>query len=250
MPRVSGSGHIELERIDGWGGTTTKLMLLSRVLILIALAFNPGTLVLGQGLPAPQGRGGRTDKVQRELERRVEMQLIEQALMEDGSRHVKRYPPLVLDQIRDDFLQIQIIDRKLTQATAVGDKLDLELVARSVGEIRKRSNRLKENLALPRPEAPVAQRSRITVEATSERLRISISDLSNLIEEFVSNPMFEQSKLVDARLSDKARQDIEGIIELSREIKRSSEKVKAVGKAPSKELRTEPVKRATAIHNE
>lgn len=145
--------------------------------------------------------------------------------------HVKRYPPLVLDQIREDFLRIQVIDRKLMQATAVGDMLDLELVARSAGEIRKRSRRLKENLALPRPETPPAGRSRIAVEATSKRLRISLSDLSNLIEGFVSNPMFEQSKLVDARLSAKARQDIEAIIELSSQIKRSSEKLKAAAKS-------------------
>jgi hypothetical protein len=155
------------------------------------------------------------------------MRMIEQALMEGSSRKVKRYPPLVLDQIREDFLRIQVIDRKLMQATVVGDTLDLDLVARSAGEIRKRSSRLKENLALPQPEAPPAKRSLFAVEAKSERLRLSLSDLSNLIEEFVSNPMFEQSKLVDARLSGKARQDIEAVIELSRQIRRSSQKLKA-----------------------
>ena len=204
-------------------------MLLLRVLILVALAFTLSALVLGQG-PPPQGRAGRPDKIQREIERRVEMQMIEQALVESGPRHVMRYPPLLLDQIRDDFLQIQVIDRNLMRATA-GDTLDLKLVANSAGEIGKRSRRLKENLALPRPETPVAQPSRITVEATSERLRTSISDLSNLIDEFVGNPMFEQIKLVDAKLSAKARQDIEAIIELSSQIKRSSQKLKATEKS-------------------
>lgn len=203
-----------------------------RIVALIVLACGVAITVQSQGVNTTQPRGGRTDKISRELERQVEMQLIEQALMEGSSRHVKRYPPLVLDQIREDFLRIQVIDRKLMQATAVGDMLDLELVARSAGEIRKRSRRLKENLALPRSEAPPAERPGIAVEATSERLRISLSDLSNLIEGFVSNPMFEQSKLVDARLAAKARQDIEAIIELSSQIKRSSEKLKAAAKSP------------------
>ena len=203
-----------------------------RIVALIVLGCGVAMTVRGQVPQTTPSRSGRPDKIQRELERRVEMQIIEQALVEGGSPHVKRYPPLVLDQIREDFLQIQVVDRKLTHTTVSGDKLDLKLVARSSSEIRKRSRRLKENLALPRPEAPSAERSRIAVEATSERLRISLSDLSSLIEEFVSNPMFEQSKLVDAGLSRKARQDIEAIIELSSQIKRSSEKLKAAAKDP------------------
>jgi hypothetical protein len=206
-------------------------MFLFRVVILVALAFALGTLACGQGLPAPQGRSGRTDKIQRELQRQVEMRLLEQALMEGSSRHVKRYEPQVLNQIREDFLQIQVIDREVIRAKALGDQLDLHLVTKSAGEIRKRSSRLKENLALPRSEAARADRSRVAVEATSEALRTSLAELSDLIEEFVSNPMFEQSKVVDPRLSAKARQDIEAIIELSKQIKRSSEKLRAAGKS-------------------
>jgi hypothetical protein len=211
------------------------MITLLRILVLVLLARGVANSVRAQGAVSPQGtqgRSGRTDQVQRELQRQVEMRMIEQALREGSSRHTRRYTPLVLDQIREDFLRIQVIDRKLIQATAGGNTLDLGLVARSASEIRKRSRRLKENLALPRPEAPPAERSGTEVEATSERLRIAISDLSNLIEEFVSNPIFEQSKLVDAHLSGKARQDIEAIIELSGQIRRSSEKLKAAGKVP------------------
>ena len=203
-----------------------------RTVALIVLGFGVALTVRGQIPTATPGRGGRPDKIQRELERRVEMQMIEQAMVVGGSPHVKRYPPLVLDQIRADFLRIQVIDRRLIKATADSDTLDLAFVSRSVSEIRKRSRRLKENLALPPPETPLAGRWEIEIEATNERLRISISDLSKLIDEFVSNPMFEESKLVDARLSSKARQDIEAIIELSSQIKRSSEKLKAAAKVP------------------
>ena len=202
-----------------------------RIVALIVLGCGVALTVRGQVPTATPTRTGRPDKIQREIDRQVEMQLIELALMEGSSRHTTRYPPLVLNQIREDFLRIQVIDRKLIQATAGGDVLDLGLVARSASEIKKRSRRLKENLALPRPEAPPAGRSGTGVEATSERLRTSISDLSNLIDEFVSNPMFEQSKLVDARLSGKARQDLEAIIELSGQIKRGSEKLKAAAKS-------------------
>ena len=55
---------------------------------------------------------------------------------------------------------------------------------------------------------------------------MSLTDLSDLIESFVSNPMFEHTKLFDATLSDKATWDLDAIIRLSEEIKRDSEKLR------------------------
>ena len=199
-------------------------MLLLRVVVLIALS---GVLAHGQGPTTPQSRTARPDPVQREFQRQVEMQMIEQALAEKPSRQAKRYAPLVLEQIRTDFLRIQVVERKLTHAASIPDPLDLQFVARSAAEIRKRSLRLRRNLALPEPEAALVDRSKLAVEASLEPLRSSLAVLSKLIDEFVSNPMFEESRLTDAQLSAKARRDIEAIIGLSGEIKLSSEKLKA-----------------------
>jgi hypothetical protein len=80
----------------------------SRIATLIVLACGVSMIVRGQVPTTTPGRSARTDKIQRELERRVEMQMIEQAMVVGGSPRVKRYPPLVLDQIREDFLRIQV----------------------------------------------------------------------------------------------------------------------------------------------
>jgi hypothetical protein len=156
------------------------------------------------------------------------MRMIEKALTEGRPRPAQPYAPLVLEQIRADFLRIQVVDRQLMRATSTPDTLDLAFVVKSAAEIRKRSGRLKRNLALPGPTS--VNRSMGAVEAKIEPLRSSLSVLSKLIEEFVSNPMFEQLKLVDAQLSAKARRDLEAVIDLSGEIKRSSEKLKAAAK--------------------
>jgi len=172
-------------------------------------------------------RVGRTDTVQREQQRQVEMQMIERALSTDGrAPQVKRYSPATLDIIRSDFLEIQVADRRLIKATTRSVDLDLKLVGQLTGEIRKRSRRLKDNLALPEPatQTPSA-RLPATVETSPEALRTSLANLSDLIESFVSNPMFEQSKLLDAKLSDKASEDLDAIIRLSDEIRHSSEKL-------------------------
>ena len=214
----------------GYDDMFKSAMFLLRAVILIGLAFGLSTLVQGQGPAAPQTKNVRPDPVQREVQRQFEMQLLEQALTERRSQPVKRYAPLVLEQIRLDFLRLQIVDRKVTKAAKMPGGLDLDLVTKSAAEIRKRSARLKKNLALPDPETAPADRSGVVFEAGLERLRTALSDLSNRIEEFVSNPMFEQIRLVDPQLSGKARRDIEAIIELSGQIKRSSEKLKMSAK--------------------
>jgi len=182
--------------------------------------------VRGQVNTSNQTRG-RPDTVQREQQRQVEMQMIEQALATEGrAPRVKRYPPAVLDQIRGDFLQIQVADRKLTKARPSSVEPDLKLISELTSEIRKRSRRLKKNLALPQTETQQSVVKTGSALATSpETLRMSLADLSGLIESFVSSPMFEHTKLFDPALSDKASWDLEGIIRLSDEIRRGSEKL-------------------------
>ena len=113
-----------------------------RIATLIVLGCGVAMTVRGQSPTTMPGGGGRNDRFQRELQQQFEMRMIEQALMESRSKPGKLYSPLVLDQIREDFLRIQVIDRKLMRATAVGDRVDLELVAKSAGEIRTDSPRV------------------------------------------------------------------------------------------------------------
>ena len=195
---------------------------------ILVIVIGCATLSISGQINGPNQTRGRPDTVQREQQRQVEMQMIEQALTTEGrAPRVKRYQPAVLDQIRTDFLQIQVTERQLTKSAAAQLDIDLKLVGQLAGEIRKRSRRLKENLALPQPET---QQSVVgassPVATTSERLRMSLTDLSDLIESFVSNPMFEHTKLFDPKLSNKATWDLDAIIRLSEEIKRGSEKLR------------------------
>jgi|GEM_PF-1108548 len=208
-----------------------SVIFLSRVAIEIALAFALGALVCGQGPATPQPRNARPDPVQREIQRQYEMEMIERALTERRAQPVKRFAPLVLDQIRSDFLRLQMVDRQLMKAMTMATAIDFDLVTESAAEIRRHSRRLKKNLALPELETAPADRSALVVEAKPASLRTSLSSLSHWIEEFVSNPMFEQVRLVDPQLASKARRDIEAIIELSSQIKSASEKLKTAAKS-------------------
>ena len=99
-------------------------------------------LVRGQTGTTPATRA-RTDPVQREMDRKFEMVIIENALRGSSSGRAERYQPLVLEQIGEDFLRIQVVDRKVMHSVTTSDALDFELVAKSAAEIKKRAVRLK-----------------------------------------------------------------------------------------------------------
>jgi hypothetical protein len=200
-------------------------MSISKLLFVIAVL---GSVVRGQTPSAPQTRPGRPDPVQRELERQAEVKLIERALSEGRLQKVQRYPVTVLAEIKADFLGIQMADRKLVQATTSGNALDLPFVVRSTSEIRKLAKRLKKNLDLP--PLPEPARPDIGVQAEMESIQVSLKALSRLIDELVTNPMFEQAKLINPQLAARALWDLEAIIELSGQVKRSSEKLQSIRK--------------------
>lgn len=197
--------------------------------VMVTLLLLSGSVCAQSG--TNQGTRGRTDPVQREMQRKFEMEIIENALRNDAPRQPQRYPPAVLKEIQTDFLRIQVVDRKLMRSLSSGHTPDLELMAKSAAEIRKRAVRLKRNLALPGFHTE-ATGSGAAFDDAPEPLLPSLSKLSNLIERFVANPIFKESRLMDMRLAARAQQDIEGIVEMSDRVMQSSGKLKGAAKAP------------------
>lgn len=129
-------------------------------------------------------------------------------------------PKLALAQIREDFVRIQVVNNELADAVSRGGALDLKFVAKSVSDIRKRAERLKDNLVLPEFESAfVVPDARGSAEA---QLKSSLVTLKELIREFVANPLFEKANLVDLQLAAKARRDLDDIIDVSNRVKKSS----------------------------
>jgi hypothetical protein len=129
-------------------------------------------------------------------------------------------PRLALAQIREDFVRIQVVNNDLAAAVSRGAALDLEFVAKSASEIKKRAGRLKDNLALPDYESIfVVPEASGSAEA---QLKSSLVTLKELIREFVMNPLFEKANLVDLQLATKARRDLDDIIEVCGRVKKNS----------------------------
>ena len=204
--------------------TTTKFMIGAAM----ALAFASGASSLalaqtGDGRTAESMRRAEMERRAREDARRLaswELRLLELRKTTEQKRDLN----LAYAQIREDYRQLQIVNNDLARSLLSG-ALDFKDVAKSVSEIRRRAARLKENLSLPDPEKP-SVRSRSETGAEAEQLKSLLLALDELVIEFVNNPIFEQTKTVNVRMSAKAKADLEEIIVVSDRIKKGSEKLK------------------------
>lgn len=156
-------------------------------------------------------------------------------LISERPRNTSPVPPARqgLAQAREDFMRLQVVYKSLGQAAAANSALDLKFVSNSMSEIKKRAERLKTNLALPEPEK-TAERPKISDVESPEQLKSQILVLGKLLRSFVTNPCFKQiSVVVDTQLTAKARLDLESIIELSKQLKKDSEKLEKASQQKS-----------------
>jgi len=173
---------------------------------------------------AAQAQGSpprREDPLQRKLQSVVQLEMLEASMTRRPASSTSRNPTLA--QVREDFWRIQLANDDLNTSLSNPNAIDSRLITKTASEIRTRAKRLKENLALPDPPKGPEKDSAQAAAAVDD-LRSSIAALSKLIDSFVSNPMLSQRHVVDATLSLKASRDLEDIIGLSGEIKKSAAK--------------------------
>ena len=167
------------------------------------------------------------ERLLRERQRTVYLREVEEKMRRPAERPAEEEMRLALSQITEDYEHIQTVNNDLARAVSDPNALDLKLAAESTSEIRKRAERLLNNLALPELSADV-ERVRMPEEGEGQ-LRPSLGMLRRLVERFVRSPLFREVNVIDAQTAERARRDLEGIIELSGRLKRDCERY---GKAP------------------
>lgn len=137
---------------------------------------------------------------------------------------------VAFQQFKEDFETLQTANYSLLDAVAAGPSPDYGQVKKQAGEIKKRASSIKTNLVLPEPEKDEKPKKRDSA-ADNQALKADIIALDAAVQSFVTSPMFQDLGVLDANNSVKARGDLETIIRLSEQIRRSAETLgKAAGK--------------------
>ena len=135
-----------------------------------------------------------------------------------------RYIQAVVAQVKEDFQRIQVVRNGLVRVTSANNALDYKFISEATGEIRKRSRRLKNNLVLA--DAAGDEKSQKNEgELDREQMNDALLMLCNRIESFVKSSIFETPGVLDVEASVKANRDLENMIELSSNIRKSAQRL-------------------------
>lgn len=147
--------------------------------------------------------------------------------MKNDAKAVNERRRNLFPQINEDFQRIQVVHNEIVRMLQPDKALDYDRLAELTDDMKKRSVRLRENLALPEPEKTDAQRTRSEAIDDSQ-IKKTIGELHDLVVSFVANPIFKNLGVVDAKVIDAASKNLNDLIDTSGEIKREA---KALGKS-------------------
>jgi hypothetical protein len=130
----------------------------------------------------------------------------------------------IMDQVNDDFQRLLQLHNQIVRAVSSGDSLDYQFIWNATGEIKKRASRLQSTLELRKPETSSASREVSDLQAIPTKDDLIL--LCRKIESFIKNPIVDTPGTIDAQQLERARSDLESVVQLSGAIKKRAEKQK------------------------
>lgn len=174
--------------------------------------------------PASGQSGGDPAKAQMQEMNRREMQLNNMGA-NGAERNDPKRSQAMMDQVSEDFERILTLHNGIVRAITANQSLSDQFISDAAGEIRKRSTRLQSSLKLQKPE-PTTEDRRTESDLKAMQTKDELILLCKQIESFVRNPIIEKPGTVDAQELQRARRDLQSIVDLSDTIKRRVDKEK------------------------
>ena len=128
-------------------------------------------------------------------------------------------------QITEDFRELQSLNNRMMATTWDQPTLDYKYISRMTGEILKKATRLRSNLGLPKSEEKEAAQPSEEI-STEEAVKAELVSLDRSVMSFVTNPIFQQTNVMDLRLASQAKSDLEAVISMSNRLKKVSAKLR------------------------
>ena len=141
--------------------------------------------------------------------------------MKNDAKAVNERRRNLFPQINDDFQRMQLIHNEIVRMLQPEKDLNYDRLAELTDDMKKRSARLRSNLALPeREKSETGSSPHPQIDDT--HMKKTIVDLHDLIVSFVANPIFKNLGVVDSKVIDAASQNLDSIMDVSDEIKREA----------------------------
>ena len=182
------------------------------------------TCSLAFSIPIEAQTVGDPAKAQMQEMTRRELQL-SRVGADSGQPNDRKRSQAMMDQVSEDFQRILTLHNEIVRAIAANRSLSYEFISDAMAEIRKRSSRLQSSLKLQRPEPSEENRVAIPgIEGLETKDELIL--ICKQIEMFIRNPIIETPGTVDAQQLEKARRDLDSVVQLSGYIKKRADKQK------------------------
>ena len=166
--------------------------------------------------PAPRGQPNNPSIRERQF-RMLEME------REAANPITHEEQKIALEQIADDYKQIQLINNKMMGASMPARELNYPNISQSLLEIKKRASRLRNNLRLPDVEVENKEDYKRAVNVA--QLKSNLLTLDNLIMSFVGNAIFKNTDVVNLEEAKRGRRELEKIIAISQLVAKDAEQL-------------------------
>jgi hypothetical protein len=190
--------------------------MLSGFVIRVALMF--GFCVLTGPSLVAQDERGYDDITIRSLNLRLNADRARRMARPDRS------PQQAFAELQEDFKRLQIMNLEFVKSITAPNKLDYKFIAKSASEINKRADRLRTNLVLP--DADRTGEKPLEAATNELQMKKSMLRLGKLIYSFSHNPYFDEASVLEATTATQARRELDQIVDLSKQIKTDSEKLR------------------------
>jgi hypothetical protein len=141
-------------------------------------------------------------------------------------------PRVTLGQVREDYVGLQIANNTILKMLSQQNGLDYRLIEEAASEIKKRAGRLKGYMLSLQMVRENENRRKSLMEMETEAIKASLLILDAAIAQLIDNSIFKNfNRVVDAESAIKARDELDAIIELSEEIKRSARRALKLARA-------------------
>lgn len=174
--------------------------------------------------PPPGGPNLKAAARERELR---ETRLRNMDLAPSAEKRDQRRIDEAVEQVRQDFKQIQVIRNELVRVLLAEKPIDYKVISDKTGQIHKIAGRLKTYL-LPSDAEDKDKGDKDHkdhAELDNGEMKGALIQLCNQIVSFIENPVLKTPGTVDVEQSTRAGSDLLGIIKLSHDIKRSAERL-------------------------
>jgi hypothetical protein len=197
----------------------------------------PVLLLLISGSGAARGQGN-TNHSMRDQARAIQRAELDRLIVGAMPAKTDSEPDrtAVLKQTREDFKDLQELNNKMMATAWSSETLDYSFLSDMVSRIRSKATRLKTNLNLPNPTVALEAASDLKAadpKAASNpdirnagEFRKALIVLDKTIMRFVTNPLFQTPNTLEVDLATKARQDIESVISLTADLKKTASRLR------------------------